>query len=140
MIFFLNDNHSHFDNHSHLENFIFFFFFTPSATPLVRLMITLAPTVPSLLKLKSFCKLVGVGKNKCLSLPSEARGWVRAKRADLSTGYPQALRRSLRPRAKRARPLYYSPHNKKECLRRPLRGSYGYLNAIFCSQTLSKAF
>ena len=120
--------------------YFLFFFFTPSATPLVTLMITLAPTVPSLLKLKSFCKLVGVGKNKCLSLPSEARGWVRAKRADLSTGYPQALRRSLRPRAKRARPLYYSPHKKKECLRRPLRGSYSYLNAIFCSQTLSKAF
>ncbi len=58
----------------------------------------------------------------------------------LSTGYPQALRRSIRPRAKRARPLYYSPHEKKEGLKRPLRGSYGYLNAIFCSQTLYKAF
>ena len=61
-------------------------------------------------------------------------GGLRAKRADLSTGYPQALRASLRPRAKRAPPSYYSPHKKKEGLRGPLRAFYISLNKLFSSE------
>ena len=62
-------------------------------------------------------------------------GGLRAKRADLSTGYPQALRGSLRPRAKRAPPLYYSPQAKKEGLRGALRSSQGYFRCERSEQT-----
>ena len=52
---------------------------------------------------------------------------MRAKRADLSTGYPQALRASLRPRAKRARPPVGGYRVKK---RSPYAASEGVLHTF----------
>ena len=119
-------------------SFFFFFFFLHRVPHLLKRKYLPLRRVPHLLKtIGLLVKLWGWVKiNACLCRAK--RGWVRAKRADLSTGYPQALRRSLRPRAKRAPPSYYSPHKKKECLRRPLSASYIPLNKLFFERSEKK--
>jgi len=61
------------ENHSHSAFLFFFFFFTPSAPPPVAQMFTLTPSALPLEKVWSTYKLVGVGKNKCLSFIQNSR-------------------------------------------------------------------